>query len=108
MEELLGIAMGCMGMSMEDFCRCAPSEFYAAWKAWSEREQRVERLAWERMRMECLCILQPHSRRELTVRDVMTFAWEKSAGEAEAEKETLTAEELRERVERAKARYGLR
>ena len=54
-EELLGIAMGCMGMTMKDFCQCAPSEFYAAWKAWSDAEDRRERGAWERMRMECVC-----------------------------------------------------
>ena len=90
---------------MEDFCRCTPSEFRAVWKSWSERETRLERGAWERMRMECLCSLQPHSKAKLTGRDLMTFPWEK---EAEREKETLTAEELRERVERAKARYGLR
>jgi hypothetical protein len=97
--------MGCIGMSMEDFCRCTPSEFYGVWHAWSEREQRLERGAWERMRMECLCSLQPHSKKKLAARDLMTFPWEK---EAEREKETLTAEELRERMERAKARYGLR
>ena len=99
--------MGCIGMSMEDFCRCAPSEFYWVWHAWSEREQRLERGAWERMRMECLCSLQPHSKKKLEARDVMTFPWEKNTGTVH-EKETLTAEELRERMERAKARYGLR
>ncbi len=92
---------------MRDFCRCTPSEFYGVWHAWNEREQRLERSAWERMRMECLCSLQPHSKKKLTARDVMTFPWEKES-EAEREKETLTAEELRERMERAKVRYGLR
>lgn len=78
------------------------------WHAWSEQEQRRERGAWERMRMECLCSLQPHSRKKLEARDLMTFPWEKER-ESEVEKEeTLTAEELRERMERAKARYGLR
>ncbi len=94
-------------MSVDDFCRCAPSEFYAVWTAYSEREQRQERAAWERMRMECLCSLQPHSKKKLTARDLMTFPWEKET-EADREKETLTDAEVRERYERAKARWGLK
>ncbi len=94
-------------MSVEDFCRCAPSEFYAVWRAYSEREQRLERAEWERMRMECLCSLQPHSKTKLTTRDILTFPWEKEP-EGEKEKETLTKAEIRERYERAKKRWGLR
>lgn len=94
-------------MSVGDFCRCTPPEFYAVWHAWSEQEQRRERGAWERMRMECLCSLQPHSRKKLTARDLMTFPWEKET-ESKKEEETLTAEELRERCEKAKARWGLK
>jgi hypothetical protein len=37
----------------------------------------------------------------------MTFPWEKEP-EEEIEKETLTKDELRERMERAKTRYGLK
>ncbi len=94
---------------MEDFCRCAPSEFRAVWKSWSERETRLERGAWERMRMECLCSLQPHSKAKLTGRDLMTFPWEelKDGEQTEAQEEALTGAELRERIELAKARYGL-
>ena len=96
-----------MGMSMDDFCRCTPSEFYGAWKAYSDREQRLERGAWERMRMQCLCSLQPHSRHRLTVRDIMTFPWEKEPEEVK-EKETLTAAELRERYKRICEQRGLK
>ena len=85
----------------------SPSEFYEIWKAWSEGEQRRERGAWERMRMECLCTLQPHSKTKLAAKDLMTFPWEKEP-EEEAEKETLTKDELRERMDRAKARYVLK
>ena len=80
MEELLGIAMGCMGMTMKDFCQCAPSEFYAAWKAWSDAEDRRERGAWERMRMESVCVLQPYAKNRLKAKDVMVFPWETEAG----------------------------
>lgn len=75
-EELLGIAVGCIGMSVEDFCRCAPLEFEAVMDAWAERETRRERGAWERLRMECLCTLQPYAGGALEKEDVMRFAWD--------------------------------
>lgn len=99
--------MGCIGMSMDDFCRCTPSEFYEVWRAYRDHEQRQERGFWERIRMECLCTLQPHSKKKLTTRDIMTFPWEKEV-EVETQKETLTEKELCERVEWAKNRYGLK
>ncbi len=58
------------------------------------------------MRMQCLCSLQPHSRHRLGVKDIMTFPWEKDP-EAEREKETLTAEELRERYKKICEQRGL-
>ena len=43
--------MGCIGMSLDDFERCTPSEFYAAWKQWHEQMERMERsslpLPWD-------------------------------------------------------------
>lgn len=103
--------MGCMGMSMTDFCRCAPSEFYAAWKAHREAEERRERGAWERMRMECLCTLQPYSKRRLKARDVMVFPWEEQTDTAGVETpphEELSREEMMERYKRAMAARGLK
>lgn len=116
MERLLGIAMGCMGMGMDDFCRCAPSEFYEAYEAWRERERRRERAAWERMRMQCLCSLQPYSRSRLRAEDVMRFPWdgEDTGREKESEKACgpskqveMSREEIMERYRKARERAGL-
>lgn len=106
--RLLGIAMGCMGISREDFCRCTPSEFYAAYEAWSEMRQLEDRGRWERMRMQCVCSLQPYSKKRLTARDVMQFPWEEKgeAGSAKAEP-PLSREELLARYRKARERAGL-
>ena len=101
--------MGCMGMSRDDFCRCTPSEFRLTWEAWSEREERRERSAWERARMECLCMLQPYSKNKLRAQDVMVFPWEKEDdGAAKADRPELSREEMMERYREAMRRRGLR
>lgn len=107
-ERLLGIAMGCMGMSMDDFYRCAPSEFYEAYGAWGEMQERMERSAWERMRMQCLCSLQPYSSKKLRADDLMRFPWEEGEAHVDtSEREQLSHEELMERYRKAKERAGL-
>ena len=110
-ERLLGIAMGCMGMSMDDFCRCVPSEFYAAYDAWIEMREARERGAWERMRMQCLCSLQPYSKDKLSPQDIMRFPWELSEERrVKSEEFSSTAEgreELMERYRAAIKRAGL-
>jgi hypothetical protein len=102
--------MGCVGMSMEDFCRCTPSEFEAIWEQWREREDMGVREAWERSRWVAMCVLQPWVKKSLRPRDVVEFAWERAEGTEIAERtvEAESAEDVRARYAAAKARYGLR
>ena len=97
------MAVGCIGMTVDDFCRCTPSEFKAVYDGWMESEQRRERVAWERTRMQCTTMLQPYSRRKLDPQDVLHFAWD-NQGE---EPEKLSAKEIRERFEKVKREQGL-
>ena len=108
--------MGCMGMSMEDFGRCTPSEFYAAYEAWGQMEQRRERGRWERARMQCLCSLQPYSKARLTAHDIMQLPWDDESEERGArsekspcrsEQRKLSHEEIMARYREAKKRAGL-
>lgn len=95
--------MGCIGMSYECFCRCTPSEFHAIWQAWSEMREADERGAWERMRMQCLCSLQPYSQKRLKATDVMELPWDEKPKAAEP----VSDEELMRRYEAARKRMGL-
>lgn len=92
-------------MSLDDFERCTPEEFSAIFEAWSDREQQASRQSWEQTRMVCLCALQPHSKKALSPRDVMAFAWDDAP--ADHPREELTQEQLEQRFEEAKARYRL-
>lgn len=101
----MGIALGCIGMSMHDFERCTPSEFKATFDAWSSGRDRLERSEWERVRMSCLCAIQPYSKKKLRTTDIMEFPWEKQEAKTERRKETR--EEVISRFAEAKRRYGL-
>jgi hypothetical protein len=111
----MGTAVGRIGMSIDDFCRCTPLEFSAIAEGWSEGEQHRHRAAWERTRMQCTCMLQPYSRHKLKPVDVMQFEWDASTGSAtgsatgpaSGKGESLTAKEIRERFEKVKKEQGL-
>lgn len=111
--------MGCVGMSRDDFCRCTPSQFYAAYEAWSEMQERMSREMWERTRMQCLCTLQPYSKKQLKARDIIQFPWDgemntngsndtnKGASSSRSRENGLSHEELMERYRQARLRAGL-
>ncbi len=115
--------MGCMGMSMDDFCRCTPSEYNAIYREWHDHGEKQIQTQWEMVRMECLCTLQPYSRKRLTARDVMTFPWEEKAkseegrtkseeGRVKSEESNgqkqMSREEFLERYRKAVRRAGLK
>ena len=104
------MAMGCIGMSYDDFCRCTPSEYAAVWHAWQGSDERREQGEWERLRMSCLCMLQPYSKKRLRAEDVMRFPWESGSRGSTGDKgdATLSAEEMEARRQAAMERYGLK
>ena len=104
-EKLLGMAVGCIGMSRRDFEQCTPSEFAEVAERWHAQQQFQEQSEWERARWTGMCILQPWSKKTLKPRDIATFPWEEKTTH---KKETLTPEEERARYEAAKQRYGLK
>ena len=109
------MAVGRIGMSIDDFCRCTPLEFSAIAEGWNEGEQARQRAAWERTRMQCTCMLQPYSKKGLKPTDVMRFDWDPSRGSGTGERvpdarkkaERLTTKEIWERFEKAKREQGL-
>ncbi len=97
------MALGCAGMSADDFCRCTPSEFDEVMKAWHAREERRERMGWEQVRTVCLFALQPYSKKPLEAKDIMRFAWD----EDETKPEALSREEIMARYAAALSRRRL-
>ena len=102
-DDLLSLALGCIGMSLYDFCCFTPAEFAAIAKAWRNRQQE-----WECTHMACLCTLQPYSSKTLGKRDVMKFGWdeEEQPSKTGQAKEQLTTEEIKKRYREALTSCG--
>ena len=77
-DELLGHALGCVGLSLDDFCRLTPGEFEAVCKAWHDLHEDEMRDSWERMRMSATIGIQPHIKGKITPEKLLPFPWEKS------------------------------
>ncbi len=73
----MGVAVGCIGMSLPDFCALTPSEFSATHQKWLEAQDVHERRAWERMRTLATFAVQPYSKKRLKPSDLMVFPWER-------------------------------
>lgn len=100
--------MGCIGLSLDDFCRCTPSEFYAVFDAWNQGRTADYRTGWEQTRFLALASLQPHSTKTLRPADIMPLPWEieEKADDTKKADETSPAD-IMERYKAAKKRYGL-
>lgn len=99
----MGVALGCIGMSLHDFEQCTPSEFRAVFDRWKTDRESMVRMGWEQIRMQCLCSLQPYSRKHLRAKDVMEFPWDNEKTEKTAEDMTV----LKERYKAAMKKYNL-
>lgn len=99
----MGIAMGCLGMSIHDFERCTPFEFQSIFDAWSRRLEGAEHAEWDRIRYLCMCILQPYSKKKLRPMDVVVFPWERKT---ESQPVVLSKEEEEARYQAALKLYG--
>lgn len=94
-------------MSIKDFDACTPGEFKAIADSWKQCYESQEQVMWERMRYQCLCILQPHSKNQLRPIDILQFPWE-TQSETKQQAQELSAEEIKKRFAEAKRRYGLK
>lgn len=100
----MGIATGCIGISLQDFERCTPSEFRAVFDAWHERVQKLERNEWEQTRFLGACVVRYSAKRILDVRDVLPLPWDKA--EKQSPIQQMSNAELKSRYKSAKRRYG--
>lgn len=104
----MGIALGCIGMSRDDFCRCTPCEFHAAWRSWAERRQDTERGAWERMRLLGLIFIQPMSKKGITAHELLPLPWDGEGKDEKKKQKAVSREDFNKRFEAAKKRHHLK
>ena len=75
--ELVGIAVGHIGMSLSDTYSLTVDELLVIYEQWKELHEREERAQWERLRMLAQCVLMPHSKKSLKATDVLRFPWDR-------------------------------
>jgi hypothetical protein len=73
---MLGLAVGGIGMSYEDFCRLTLEEFSRVYEAYSDKSEGLYRDNWERMRMQAFIIVRPFVRNKLTLRKFLSLPWD--------------------------------
>ena len=76
--ELVGIAVGHIGMSLSDTYSLTVDELLVIYEQWKDLHEREERAQWERLRMLAQCVLMPHSKKTLKATDVFRFPWDQS------------------------------
>ena len=104
-DYLIGLALGCIGMSLNDFSRCTPEEFRSIFDNWHERQESQIKESWEQIRIICLCVLQPHSKKTLSAKEVLSFPWDEKS-KIDNRASNLSNDEILKRFEAAKNKYG--
>lgn len=72
----MGIGVGCIGLSVEEFCRLGVTEFSYIYKHYTEAEAYKQRDKWERTRTLAAICIQPYSKRSLKPKDVLPLPWD--------------------------------
>lgn len=101
----MGIALGRVRISYDDFCRCTPVEFEEVCKAWQETRDAEYKESWERTRLLATITIQPHVKQKLTAHKLLPFAWDNEQPEAPQAKQ-MTAEQRRKRMDEIAKKLG--
>lgn len=100
----MGIGIGCIGLSLDDFCKYTYNEFENICEAWSKMNEMQNHEAWERTRILAAICIQPHVKKKLTPKQLMPLPWDKKS--SRSDEPQLTAEEKRKRFEDVARRLG--
>lgn len=90
---MLGVAVGCMGMSYDGFCFLSPEEFSHIYSAYAEREMRLYRDGWERARMVGYMAVQPYLKKGMKPHGVLPLPWDEESRPRERGKATPVGKE---------------
>ncbi len=71
------MAVGMIGMRLDDFLSLTPQEFEAINEAWRKNEEEHDKVEWERMRMLACITIQPHVKGHMRPQKLLPFPWEK-------------------------------
>ena len=90
----MGIAIGCIGMSHDDFCKSTYGEFESITRAWREMIENRSRESWEQTRTMAAISIQPHIKKRITPRQLLPMPWDNlKSSVPKHDRAVLTAEE---------------
>ena len=96
---MMGMAVGCIGISMAEFMAMEPDEFGHVCRAWQRMHDDRERAEWERMRLSATIGIQPHVRKKLTPRQLVPLPWDSEGKKNRLKQPEPSAEEKKRRFE---------
>lgn len=93
----MGIAVGRVGMSREDFERCTPLEFAKIVQAANETTEAVFRAGWEQTRVQVISVANLFSKNPINMKKAWPLPWDQETGNAaEVRKGTSSIDRMRE------------
>lgn len=107
--DLLGIALGCIRLSYDDFCKLDFEEFASVYKAYAEQRDTDFKDSWQRMRLLATIVIQPHlaKNKRITPEKLLPLPWDKKRDTgAKAKKQEITPEQQRKRMEELVKKLG--
>ena len=104
--ELLGIAVGNIGMPYNDFCAITPEEFNHIYRAYSEERTAQYQDSWERMRTLATNIIQPYAKKGLTPQKLLSFQKKKKKPEHTKVAPAVSKEDALKRFEEVLGKVG--
>lgn len=102
----MGYALGCVRLSLDDFCGLTPGEFASVARAHADLEESRHRDDWERMRMLAAMTMQPHVKNKLRPQTLLPFPWEHGRNGGSRAAERVSVEEAKRRRKELMERLG--
>lgn len=97
----MGIALGCIRLSYDDFCKMDFEDFAAVYKAYAEQRDTDFKDRWNRTRILAAITIQPHlaKGKKITPEKLLPFPWDKKKKRQDKEAPKLTPAQQRKRME---------
>lgn len=106
----MGIALGCIRLSYDDFCRLDFNEFAAVYKAYAEQCDTDYKDKWQRMRLLATITIQPHLKKgsKVTPEKLLPLPWDKENKhkKTKANDKPMTKDQQRRRMEYLVKKFG--
>jgi len=81
---MMSIAIGTMGLSLNDFMDLTPFQFSEIYNRWRKKKEEEEKESWDRTRYLAFAAVLPHLKREIehTPQSVFPLPWDKKSPQA--------------------------